>query len=129
MKYALSWKSHYLFYKHWSRALKVGEIGRFYFAFGGNCGGTHSLSPFPYKPSTMNHHSTPIFVSPTIIGLKIVTDYPLDVIWSDEQWWLCVRAVRKEGERTPTPAPNPQKPTHLAKYWLTTWPLDNTASE
>lgn len=80
MKYALPWRPHYLFYKHWSRALKVGEIGRFYFAFGGNCGGTHSLSLFPYKPSTMNHHSTPIFVSHTIIGLKIVTDYPLDVI-------------------------------------------------
>lgn len=71
MKYALPWKSHYLFYKNWSRTLKVGEIERFYFAFGGNCGGTHSLSLFPYKPSTMNHHSTPIFMSHTIIGLKV----------------------------------------------------------
>lgn len=110
MKYALPWKSHFLFYKHRSRALKVGEIGRVYFAFGGNCGGTHSLSLFPYKPSTMNR-STPIFVSHTIVGLKIATDYPLDVIWSDEQWWLCVSAVRKEEERAPH-HPTPCPPTH-----------------
>lgn len=90
-------------YKHRSKALKVGGIGRFYFACRGNCGGTHSVSLFPYKPSTMNH-STPIFVSHTIIGLTVSTYYPLDMIRSDEQWWLCVRAVRKDEERDP-PSP------------------------